>query len=156
MLKKRVLLLSLAIGMCILFTGCSDDESLASSTTQSTEKNTSVTENEQIFDIEKISDDDRYRICLYRDTNTDVLYIHQDPRAGLIEMHDPETGLPMTYERYKEMYHERVRESETQNEEQKDVSEVKEGSCPECGNKIEENAKFCSNCGAKQEVESNE
>lgn len=100
---KRALLLSMAVGMCILFTGCSDDESLASSTTQSTEENTSVTENERIFDIEKISDDDRYRICLYRDTNTDVLYIYQDSRAGLIEMHDPETGLPLTYKRYLEM-----------------------------------------------------
>lgn len=63
-------------------------------------------------------------------------------------MHDPDTGLPLTYERYKEMFHERTEESETQNGEQKDVSK---GSCLECGNKIEENAKFCSNCGAKQE-----
>ncbi len=153
MLKKRVLLLSLAVGMCILFTGCSGD---SSSFENQTVTDQTVTENEEIFNIQLLEKDDVPRMELYRDRNTDVLYILYDIRAGLTEMHDPETGLPLTYERYKEMYHERMEESATQNGEQKDVSEVNEDSCPECGGKVDSSAKFCSNCGAKQGVESNE
>lgn len=43
--------------------------------------------------------------CLYRNTVTDVLYIQYDGRekGGLTEMHDPETGFPLTYKRYLEM-----------------------------------------------------
>lgn len=41
----------------------------------------------------------------YRDTVTDVMYIWywSMERGGLTEMTDPETGFPLTYERYKEL-----------------------------------------------------
>ena len=39
---------------------------------------------------------------IHRNTYTDVLYLWVDEykSAGLVEMHDPETGLPLTYEKY--------------------------------------------------------
>lgn len=42
---------------------------------------------------------------LYRNTITDILYILYDSKekCQLTEMHDPETGLPLTYKRYLEM-----------------------------------------------------
>lgn len=50
-----------------------------------------VSENEGVF-------------TYYRDKATDVIYICYDEydSGGLIEMHDPNTGLPLTYQRYLE------------------------------------------------------
>lgn len=148
-MKRKKLLLSTICG-CMLLTGCNAGESSA------TEGNTDISELNSGMEIiveeagENYGGDYSRNISIFRNVYTDVLYLWCDEyeAGGLVEMHDPETGLPLTYKRYKEIYHERPEESETQNGEQKDVSE---GNCLECGNKIEENAKFCSNCGAKQE-----
>lgn len=50
---------------------------------------------------------------LYRNKTTDTLYIlySYNSKGGLIEMHDPETGLPLTYERYKEIHQEKQDEN---------------------------------------------
>ena len=45
-------------------------------------------------------------ISIYRNVVTDVLYLWANSfrAGGFQEMHDPETGLPLTYEKYKELY----------------------------------------------------
>lgn len=62
------------------------------------------------FDLEYVGvdyDDDFY---YYRDTTTDVLFLVSERRstyalgAGITTIPDPETGLPMTYTRYMEIY----------------------------------------------------
>lgn len=156
-MKRKNLFLSILCG-CTLLVGCNTGESSA------TEGNTDISELNSGMEIiveeagENYGGDYSRNILIFRNVYTDVLYLWCDEyeAGGLVEMHNPETGLPLTYKRYKEIYHERPEESETQHGEKKDVSEVNEGSCPECENKIEENVNFCSNCGAKQEVESNE
>lgn len=150
-MKRKKLLLSTICG-CMLLTGCNAGEASV------IEGNTDITKLNSDMEViveevgEDYGGDYSKNMSIYRNVYTDVLYLWVDEyKSGeLVEMHDPDTGLPLTYERYKEMFHERTEESETQNGEQKDISE---GNCLECGNKnkIEENAKFCSNCGAKQE-----
>lgn len=156
-MKRKKLLLSIICG-CILLVGCNTGEASV------TEENTDITKLNSGMEViveevgEDYGGDYSKNMSIYHNVYTDVPYLWVDEykSGGLVEMHDPDTGLPLTYERYKEMFHERTEESETQHGEKKDVSEVHEDSCPECGYEIKENAKFCSNCGAKQEVESDE
>lgn len=50
---------------------------------------------------------------IYRDTVTDVMYLWKwsNSRGGLTEMSDPETGLPLTYTRYCEIYNSKANNS---------------------------------------------
>lgn len=43
-------------------------------------------------------------IAIYRNVYTDVLYLWMDEHksGGLVEMHEPQTGFPLTYEKYKD------------------------------------------------------
>lgn len=45
-------------------------------------------------------------VVYYRDIRTDVMYIFfsRYSKGGPTVMYDPETGLPLTYTRYKELY----------------------------------------------------
>ena len=43
-------------------------------------------------------------IIYYRDVATDVMYLSSGYQGGLTVMMDPETGLPLTYARYIEVY----------------------------------------------------
>lgn len=52
-----------------------------------------------------------HSVNYYRDIKTDVMYIYFNGRAGgsggaggPTVMYDPDTGLPLTYSRYKELY----------------------------------------------------
>ena len=151
-MKRKNLFLSILCG-CTLLVGCNTGEASI------TEGNTDISKLNSGMEViveevgEAYGGDYSRNMSIYRNTYTDVLYLWIDEykSAGLVEMNDPETGLPLTYKRYKEIYHERPEESETQHGEKKDVSEVNEGSCSVCGNEMGIAAKFCSNCGAKQE-----
>lgn len=44
-----------------------------------------------------------YSFVIFREISTDVLWVRNG--NSLSEMHDPETGLPLTYEGWKEKYH---------------------------------------------------
>lgn len=62
------------------------------------------------FEIEQVGESSDGNIDFFRDITTDVLYVrYADTRmyaglGGLTIMLDPETGLPLTYTRYMELY----------------------------------------------------
>lgn len=64
---------------------------------KNTAKQEEINSNFKMETIAKSSD-----FILFHNTVTDVLYLwkSQLKQAGLTEMSDPETGLPLTYERY--------------------------------------------------------
>lgn len=47
------------------------------------------------------------KCIFYRDKVTDVLFMHN---RVFVELHDPETGLPLTYKRYKELEKQKTEE----------------------------------------------
>lgn len=47
------------------------------------------------------------KCIFYRDKVTDVLFLSN---RGFVELHDPETGLPLTYKRYKELEKQKTEE----------------------------------------------
>ena len=57
-----------------------------------------------LFSMERVGYDSNFE--LYRDPVTDVLYLRLSGynETGLITMQDPETGLPLTYSHYVELY----------------------------------------------------
>ena len=58
--------------------------------------------------FEMVSEDELF-FTYYRDKVTDVMYICYDEydSGGLLEMHDPNKGLPLTYEKYLEYQNEK-------------------------------------------------
>lgn len=54
-----------------------------------------------VVQLERIEDDSPYHY-VYRDVVTDVLYL-ESADGGITAMLDPETGLPLTYQRYQEI-----------------------------------------------------
>lgn len=91
------LLLSI-VCMCMIFSGCSSSEE--------TTKNAPARVVEKDCGMELIAEEIDYKgIYLYRNVYTDVLYLLFEgvDASGLEEMHDPETGLPLTFQKYQEM-----------------------------------------------------
>lgn len=95
----------------VLFCGCVFEEDTAETTSSekaTTEQAEQTTATEKIsFEFEEIYDsgDVGGGYTYYRDTVTDVMYIWRwsTNRGGLTEMSDPETGMPLKYERYKQL-----------------------------------------------------
>lgn len=62
------------------------------------------------FEMEQVGESSDGNIDFYRDITTDVLYVRYSQKVGyaglggLTIMLDPETGLPLTYTRYMELY----------------------------------------------------
>ena len=63
------------------------------------------------FELEQVghsisNDYSSEKFYYFRDITTDVLYLHcsGNRAGGLVAMLDPETGLPLTYTRYMELY----------------------------------------------------
>lgn len=110
-MKRRLFLIISLVIMLFTFTGCSQFQmevekigSILLTDEDSKEKN-----NDFPFEMETLYEDTfGGGFCLYRNTVTDVLYLFQwsNSRGGLTEMSDPVTGLPLTYERYLELYNE--------------------------------------------------
>lgn len=105
--KQLVVILSLLtiVTMSIVLTGCLEtekNESNPSVQLDSNEENNDFSFQMEPLYVSGISD----VFTVYRNTVTDVLYlwISDTYRGGLTEMSDPETGLPLTYARYMELY----------------------------------------------------
>ena len=104
-MRRKLLVVLIIVMMTITLAGCSEAEKNVSNLSTQPDSN-----EENIgfpFQMETLYDT---RIgggfCVYRNTVTDVLYLWRwsANRGGLTEMSDPETGLPLTYERYTELY----------------------------------------------------
>ena len=93
-MRKKLLICSIVMSLSLL--GCSDTKA---------DKAVHVTSDSQMEMVyEESKDTYQEAFCIYRNTITDVLYLWIDDykAGGLEEMHDPETGLPLTYKKYKE------------------------------------------------------
>ena len=102
---KRILAVFLALILCLSVCGCLPAQEYHASTTEPNQEIVVAA-----FDMEKAGSDPDGYFVYYRDTVTDVLYIRYREKSGyagmggLIVMLDPETGLPLTYARYCELY----------------------------------------------------
>lgn len=102
-MRRRNLILSILCG-CMLLASCNTGEASI------TEGNTDISKLNSGMEViveevgEAYGGDYTKDMSIYRNTYTDVLYLWVDEykSAGLVEMHDPETGLPLTYEKYKD------------------------------------------------------
>jgi len=102
-----VILVLVFIGVFIIADNMSAANASAKENTsvESTEKPVVETTNNLIpnSNFERVSEDELF-FTYYRDKVTDVMYICYDEydSGGLLEMHDPNTGLPLTYQQYLE------------------------------------------------------
>lgn len=102
-----VILVLVFIGVFIVADNMSTANASAKENTsvESTEKPVVETTNKLIpnSNFERVSEDELF-FTYYRDKVTDVMYICYDEydSGGLLEMHDPNTGLPLTYQQYLE------------------------------------------------------
>lgn len=110
---KKVLVITLILYMGVLC-GCGTDVMEHENTEVSVSAEDMVTETQEVteeatvaentpFKMECVGED--WKVALfYRNTVTDVLYLWGGNHAGFTEMSDPETGLPLTYTRYLEIF----------------------------------------------------
>lgn len=113
--KMRKLLFVSLLVICTSIMGCSDtkdkSKSKAENYVNSVELEFDFTENEENknqMELVYKEHEEAYNFTfsIYRNVVTDVLYLWANSfrAGGFQEMHDPETGLPLTYEKYKELY----------------------------------------------------
>lgn len=128
-LLYRICILSFVLLLSLFFAGCSPsipvdfEETLLQSTSTVIEDNTqseNIPEDGntfQPFELEYVgrsSNTDAEKFHYYREMTTDVLYIAQRKTSGyagmggLTTVLDPETGLPLTFTRYMELYESKV------------------------------------------------
>lgn len=107
-----VILVLVFIGVFIVANNVSTTNASAKESTsvESAEKPVVETTNSLIpnSNFEMLSKDQSV-FTYYRDKATDVVFVCYDEydSGGLIEMHDPNTGLPLTYEKYLEYQNEK-------------------------------------------------
>ena len=122
--KKKIASVVSVIALCIVilvlvFIGVFIVANNMSATNASAKENTSVESAEKPVvettnslipnsNFEMLSKDQSF-FTYYRDKVTDVVFVCYDEygSGGLIEMHDPNTGLPLTYEKYLEYQNEK-------------------------------------------------
>lgn len=110
--KMRKLLFVSLLVICTSIIGCSDIKDKSKSKNYvNRELEFDFTENEEDknqMELVYKEHEEAYNFTfsIYRNVVTDVLYLWADSfrAGGFQEMHDPETGLPLTYEKYKELY----------------------------------------------------
>ena len=100
------ILVIILIGFCIVSGNMESSNTSAQNTNiESTGKPAVETTNKLIpnSNFEMVSENELF-FTYYRDKVTDVMYICYDEydSGGLLEMHDPNTGLPLTYQQYLE------------------------------------------------------
>lgn len=105
------ILVIILIGFCIVSGNMESSNTSAQNTNiESTGKPAVETTNNLIpnSNFEMLSKDQSV-FTYYRDKATDVVFVCYDEydSGGLIEMHDPNTGLPLTYEKYLEYQNEK-------------------------------------------------
>lgn len=108
---KKLLFLLTVVAMLFVLCGCAASAPNALETPVATNKTDSQLEP---FEMKKVGYSSDNRFEYYVDVVTDVLYIWNSDTAfsaygygvggGLAVMLDPETGLPLTYTRYMEIY----------------------------------------------------
>lgn len=105
---KRILCLLLTFSFLFLISSCGRIEE--------GEKGREEKEEEIFFKAERLEAVSIYNgtyIVYYRDVATDVMYLlYSGGGKGFTVMMDPETGLPLTYTRYIEVYQERKEKKE--------------------------------------------
>lgn len=102
MKSLRYVLIAMAIACVLVFSGC---EATANNNNANANAETNK-EKSCFFGVEKIGQKHVGQdVYYYRDVATDVIYIGTY-KGGLVAMQDPETGLPLTYTRYVELYEE--------------------------------------------------
>ena len=108
---KKLICILIVVLMIVCLLGCSEQTvtaSIANSGSFDVTPEATISSSTS-FELEKVGRcviNSYDSIDYYRDTTTDVMYMCFMGRrkAGLTEMHDPETGLPLTYTRYMEIY----------------------------------------------------
>lgn len=117
---KKILRIIAAIAMTtILFTGCGEN--------QATEIGTQATETVPEFTLIKIpvqsTNFNSTHCSFYKDPVTDVMYINFKgwTSGGLVWMPDPDTGLPLKYDRFFELYEEYIPTEELQTENKSEI-----------------------------------
>lgn len=98
-MKRNNLLLSIFC-VCMLLAGCNTNETPeAEDTTDISEQHSGM-----VLITEEANGPYDKTIAVYRNIYTDVLYLWIDGYkcGGLVEMHNPTTGCPLTYEKYKD------------------------------------------------------
>ena len=100
-MRRRNLILSILCGGMLLASCNTGEASITEGNTDISKLNSGM----EVI-VEEIGEayggDYTKDMSIYRNTYTDVLYLWVDEykSAGLVEMHDPETGLPLKYEKY--------------------------------------------------------
>lgn len=85
---------------CMLLSGCNAEKTVTA------EETIDISEQDSGMEliVEEVNGPYDKTIAIYRNVYTDVLYLWMDePKSGgLVEMHEPQTGFPLTYKKYKE------------------------------------------------------
>lgn len=121
-MKRKVLLIALTIFLILSMCACSIAPNSIAGLLFNTPAETAAptepaaSQEEQFFvgmEYLGMSDSSYCKFFYYRDTVTDVVYLWGRAvkagyagMGGLTIMMDPETGLPLTFARWEEMYHE--------------------------------------------------
>ena len=104
--------LILIIYICVLLISCDNNSTPQNNSSNDSSMDTSLSSPSSVlpFEMELVGESSEGYFKYYRDTTTDVLYIKQAQKigyagiGGLTVMLDPETGLPMLYDKYIELY----------------------------------------------------
>lgn len=117
-MKNKFLLTFLALFLAVAMCACSfPNQTTPETTTATVPTEPAVSQEEEFFvGMEYLGMSDcRYcNFFYYRDTVTDVVYLWGRAKAGyagmggLTVMLDPETGLPLTFDRWEELYREAI------------------------------------------------
>lgn len=112
-MKNKFLLSILAIFLALAMCACS----IAPDSTPAEPTDPAIPQEEKFFvgmEYLGMFDSSYCNFFYYRDTVTDVVYLWGRDKAGyagmggLTVMMDPETGLPLTFDRWEEMYREAI------------------------------------------------
>lgn len=118
MIKKITAILIMALTMILTFSACAvpggttSSASSATDVTSMSDTDVTLTESDNAFEMELVGESSEGYFKYYRDIVTDVLYVEYAQKVGyaglggLTVMLDPESGLPLTYARYMEIYNE--------------------------------------------------
>lgn len=112
-MKKLLLILTVAAIIFALY-GCTGSDPIVSETPPESSAESKTDSQPEPFEMKKVGYSSDNRFEYYVDVVTDVLYVWNSDTGtsiygygiggGLTVMLDPESGLPLTYTRYMELY----------------------------------------------------
>lgn len=111
-MKRNLSMFAILLASILFMTSCDTLEDEISYIPSQPEPDTQVSVEEELselpFELEAVGRAEELGVELvyFRDTTTDVLYLYSSSyrKGGLTVMLEPETGLPLTYTRYMELY----------------------------------------------------